>query len=96
MYLNKFSNEINALCGQNKVKPLYVFGSLLSDKFTDKCDIDLIVDIDVSDPFKYADSYFNLKFALQDLLSRPINLLEKKAIKNSYIQLNVDWLKSAV
>jgi hypothetical protein len=69
------------LCLQNKVKSLYVFGSVLSDKFTDKSDIDLIVDFDVSDPFDYADSYFNLKFALQDLLRRPIDLLENKAIK---------------
>lgn len=64
MYLDKYSNEINNLCLQNKVRSLYVFGSVLTGQFNEKSDIDLVVDIDSNDPFDYADSYFNLKFAL--------------------------------
>jgi hypothetical protein len=61
MYLDKYSNEIKNLCLQNKVKSLYVFGSVLTDKFSEKSDIDLIVDLDTNDHFDYADKYFNLK-----------------------------------
>ncbi len=86
MYLDKYANDINKLCLQNKVKSLYVFGSVLTEKFTEKSDLDLVVDIDSNDPFDYADNYFNLKFALQALFSRPIDLLENKAIKNPYIR----------
>jgi uncharacterized protein len=96
MLLDQFSNEINSLCLQNKVKSLYVFGSVLTDRFTENSDIDLIVDIDSNDPFDYADSYFNLKFALQDLFNRPIDLLENKAIKNPYIRQNIDSSKSLI
>ncbi|MCL6101430.1 MAG: nucleotidyltransferase domain-containing protein [Bacteroidetes bacterium] len=96
MYLDKYKNEINSLCLQNKVKSLYVFGSVLTDRFNEKSDIDLVVDIDSNDPFDYADSYFNLKFALQDLFRRPIDLLENKAIKNPYIRRNIDHSKSLV
>ena len=96
MYLDKYKNEINSLCLQNKVKSLYVFGSVLKDRFNEKSDIDLVVDIDSNDPFDYADSYFNLKFALQDLFRRPIDLLENKAIKNPYIRRNIDHSKSLV
>ena len=96
MYLDKYKNEINSLCLQNKVKSLYVFGSVLTDRFNAKSDIDLVVDIDSNDPFDYADSYFNLKFALQDLFRRPIDLLENKAIKNPYIRRNIDHSKSLV
>jgi len=78
------------------VKSLYVFGSVLTEKFSEKSDIDLIVDIDSNDPFDYADSYFNLKFALQDLFRRPIDLLENKAIKNQYIRQNIDRSKSLI
>ncbi|MCX6238393.1 MAG: nucleotidyltransferase domain-containing protein [Bacteroidia bacterium] len=81
------------LCQQNKVKSLYVFGSVLTDHFNDKSDIDLVVDIDSSDPYEYADNYFNLKFALQDLLKRPIDLLENKAIKNPFIRNRIDSSK---
>ena len=93
MYLDKYKNEINTLCLQNKVKSLYVFGSVLTDKFSEMSDIDLIVDIDSNDPFDYADSYFNLKFALQDLFSRSIDLLENKAINNPFIRKNIDSSK---
>ena len=96
MYMDKYKNEINDLCLQNNVKSLYVFGSVLTDSFTEKSDIDLVVDIDYNDPFDYADSYFNLKFALQDLFRRPIDLLENKAIRNPYIRQNIDNYKSLI
>lgn len=93
MYLDNYNNSLKNLCQQNKVKTLYVFGSVLTDRFNDNSDIDLVVDIDSNDPFEYADNYFNLKFALQDLLKRPIDLLENKAIKNSFIRNNIDSSK---
>lgn len=90
MYLEKYIGNIRILCQKNKVKTLYVFGSILTDRFTDKSDIDLIVDIDSIDPLDYADNYFNLKFALEELLNRQIDLLENKAIKNPYLRDNID------
>ncbi|MFT3752163.1 MAG: nucleotidyltransferase domain-containing protein [Paludibacter sp.] len=96
MYLDRYKNEIYKLCLQNKVKSLYVFGSVLTDQFTKKSDIDLVVDIDSTDPFVYADSYFNLKFALQDLFKRKVDLLENKAIKNPYIRENIEQSKMLI
>jgi len=96
MYLDKYQVDIKKLCRQNKVKSLYVFGSVLTDKFNEKSDIDLLVDIDSNDPFVYADNYFNLKFALQELFNRPIDLLERKAMKNQYIIENIDRSKSLI
>jgi hypothetical protein len=88
--------NLRSLCQQNKVKSLYVFGSVLTDRFSDKSDIDLLVDIDSNDPIEYADNYFNLKFALQDLFKRPIDLLENKAIKNPFIRMNIDNSKHLI
>lgn len=93
MYLDNYISSLKNLCQQNKVKSLYVFGSVLNDKFNDQSDIDLVVDIDSNDPFDYADNYFNLKFALQDLFKRPVDLLENKAIKNPFIRKNIDSTK---
>lgn len=93
MYLDKYKGDINKLCQQNRVKSLYVFGSVLTDKFNDKSDIDLLVEIDSNDPLDYADNYFNLKFALQELFKRPIDLLESKAMKNPYIIRNIERSK---
>ena len=96
MFLDKFKEDINKICIENKVKYLYVFGSVQSDNFNDKSDIDLVVDINSDDPLDYANNYFNLKFSLQDLLKRKIDLLENKAIKNPYIRENIDRSKTLI
>lgn len=94
MYLESYIDEIRVLCQKNRVKSLYVFGSVLTDRFTEKSDIDLIVDIDSLDPLEYSDFYFNLKFALEELLKRGIDLLESRALKNPYLIDNINQSKS--
>ena len=94
MYLESYISEIRLLCQKNRVKSLYVFGSVLTDRFTDKSDIDLIVDIDSIDPLEYSDFYFNLKFALEELLRREIDLLESRALKNPYLIDNINQSKT--
>ena len=84
--LNKYSGDINRLCKDHKVKSLYAFGSVLTDKFSQASDIDLIVDFDHIDVARYADNYFALKFSLEDIFKRPIDLLEERAIKNPYFK----------
>jgi predicted nucleotidyltransferase len=96
MFLDRYKEDIARLCFENKVKNLYVFGSVITDSFNDDSDIDLVVDIDSTDPLDYADHYFNLKFSLQDLLQREIDLLENKEIKNPYIRENIDRSKTLV
>jgi hypothetical protein len=56
----------------------------------------MVVEIDSTNPFEYADNYFNLKFALQDLFKRKIDLLENKAIKNQYIRKNIEQSKKLI
>jgi predicted nucleotidyltransferase len=94
MYLEEYKEEIRLLCQKNKVKNLFVFGSVLTDRFTESSDIDFIVDIDSDDPLEYGDYYFNLKFALEDLLNRQIDLLENKAISNPYFREIIDKSKT--
>jgi predicted nucleotidyltransferase len=86
--------KIAALCVSHKVKYLYVFGSILTNKFTDKSDVDFIVDFDEVELLKYADNYFDFKFSLEDVLNRPIDLLEEKAIKNPYFKQSIDKQKN--
>jgi predicted nucleotidyltransferase len=93
MYLDNYKNSVVEFCRQNRVKSLYVFGSVLTDRFNEKSDIDLLVDIDAIDPLVYADSYFNLKFALQDLFQRPVDLLEDKAVRNPFMRERIDGTK---
>lgn len=74
--------KIQQLCKQNKVKHLFVFGSVLTDKFNQKSDIDLLVDFDENNPFLYTDLYFNFKQELEQLFQREVDLVEERAIRN--------------
>ena len=96
MYLDGYMNTLTQLCVTNKVKSLYAFGSVLTSRFDSNSDIDLIVDIDSVNPLEYADCYFNLKFALQDLFNRPIDLLENKAVRNIYLRREIDNAKQLI
>lgn len=91
--INLHINQIKRLCDSNKVKSLFAFGSITTDKFRADSDIDLIVNIEENDPFSYADYYFSLKLQLEKLLKRDIDLLEEKAIKNPYLKTNIDQTK---
>lgn len=84
LVLDTYAPIIAKLCKLHKVKRLYAFGSVLTDKFDNESDIDLMVDFDPIDVADYADNYFELKFSLQDVFKRPIDLLEEKALKNPY------------
>lgn len=93
MYLDKYINEISSLCREHKVKTLYAFGSVLTDQFNADSDIDLVIDINSNDPLDYAENYFDFKFKLQELIQKPIDLLEEKGIRNSRLKDNIESSK---
>jgi len=84
--LEKYLNDIKQLCYQHKVSKLYAFGSVLTNRFNKDSDIDFIVDFQPLDILQYADNYYDLKFSLENVLHRPVDLLEEKAIKNPFFQ----------
>ncbi len=59
---------------------------MINDGFNNSSDIDLIVDFEPIDINSYADNYFDFNFALEDTFSRPVDLLEEKAINNPYFK----------
>ncbi len=84
------------LCIKYHVKSLFAFGSVTRDELKPNSDIDLIVDIEGNDPLSYTDDYFGLKFQLEQLLKRQIDLLELRAIKNQYLMQNIENSKVLV
>ena len=91
--LNQHIDQIKKLCELNKVRSLFAFGSVTTDGYKPKSDIDLVVDIDDNDPISYSDKYFNLKFQLEEILDRQIDLLEQKAIRNRFLRSEIDRTK---
>jgi uncharacterized protein len=89
-------NEISILCVKHKVKTLFVFGSILGENFRKESDVEFIVDFSSVQVEDYADNYFDLKFSLQDILKRSIDLLEEKALKNPYFKKTLNEQKKLV
>ena len=96
MYLDNYINQIKRLCDKHKVKYMFAFGSVLTENFPDSSDVDLLVDINSKDPIEYAENYFDLKFQLEDILNRKIDLLEEKVIRNSYLREGIDKSKRLI
>jgi uncharacterized protein len=94
--LETYKHQIQRLYEHHKVKTLYAFGSVIATKFTPDSDIDLLVDFKTDDPLDYSDNYFNLKFELEKIFHRPIDLLESKAIRNPYLKESIDKTKVLV
>jgi len=94
--LETYTSDIKKLCESHKVKSLYAFGSVLTERFNGESDIDLIVDFSNIEVEDYADNYFDFKFSLQDILKRPIDLLEEKAIKNPYFKQSVNQQRKQI
>lgn len=89
-------DKIKALCDKYHVKTLFAFGSVTRNELKANSDIDLVVDIESNDPLSYSDDYFGLKFQLELLLKRQIDLLELRAIKNQYLKDNIENSKVLV
>ena len=97
--MNLIENNIQKiidLCKKHKVHRLFVFGSVLTSRFNDNSDIDLVVDFNKAEVNDYFDNYFDLKYSLEDLLGREIDLLEEQTIKNPYLKKNVDATKTLI
>ena len=75
---------------------LFVFGSVLEDSFSEESDIDFIVDFSDVSLKDYADNYFDLKFSLERLLKRDVDLLESRAIRNPYLLESINSTKQLV
>lgn len=94
--IEKNRGKIESLCSKHKVSRLFVFGSVLTDRFEKSSDVDFIVDFDGVELYDYADNYFDLKTSLEKLLKRQVDLLEDKAIKNPYLRRSIDASKQRI
>ena len=96
MDLKPKMKRLKEICRKNNVAMLGVFGSVSRGEDTAESDIDLVVDFNPIDISIYAENYYNLKFSLQSILNRPIDLLEDNAIKNPYFRQNLNETRKLI
>ena len=89
-------DKLFELCEKHKVKELYLFGSVLSERFNDSSDIDILILFYQMDLMDYFDNYMDLKEELEQLFKRPVDLVENQAIRNPIFRRVVDREKQLI
>ncbi|WP_256867941.1 nucleotidyltransferase family protein [Candidatus Entotheonella palauensis] len=78
-------DELARLCRQYHVRRLELFGSATGAGFNpDTSDFDFLVEFEDLVPEAHADAFFGLMEALQRTFARPVDLVERRAIRNPY------------
>jgi predicted nucleotidyltransferase len=79
------------LCKNHSVKQIYAFGSSVSENFDqEKSDIDLLVEIDESDPVERGEKILLLWDNLELFFNRKVDLLTNPVIRNPYLRKNIE------
>jgi predicted nucleotidyltransferase len=61
-----------------RVASLHIFGSMARDEAGPESDVDVLVDFEGPPSF---DRYMDLKFFLEDLIGRPVDLVTRAAVR---------------
>lgn len=92
-------DAIRVLCKKHHIRTLYVVGSAAKEqKFTDESDIDFLYKFRKEDigEMDYADNYFDLLFALQDMLHRKVDLVAEEKMWNPYFIESINESKQVI
>lgn len=97
---NLIDNNIESLkeiCNKNHVAELYIFGSALSNDFSDQSDLDFAYVLkDGLNPIEYGDAFFGLLEDLENLFDRKIDLVSYRVVKNPIFKQELDNTKVAL
>jgi len=82
--------QIKNICGKYQVKRLWAFGSVTEESFSEKSDVDLLVEFGEVDLMDYADNYFDLQSAFETIFNRKVDLVTTNSLANPYFIRSVE------
>ena len=88
--------QLERICRRHRVKRLYAFGSVCTDKFNDESDIDLIVAFEQRFFNGYVDNFLSLEEELGDLFNRPVDIVTEETLQNPYFINVVNRTKTPI
>lgn len=87
-------HRLFSLCKKYNVRKLYAFGSILTPRFNDQSDVDILVDFNSEIGHdNYADNYFDLYYSLKALFGRDVDLVDANSVKNPYFKEELEETK---
>ncbi len=92
--IQHFLPSITSLFEKHKIKNAWFFGSVLTEKFNQKSDIDLLINLqDGLEPIEAGGHLWDLTFELEDLLHRKVDLVSERSINNPYFLKEIAAIK---
>jgi len=86
--------EIKNLFKKYDVKSAYLFGSAAKNSLKENSDIDFLINFSNKSDFEsYGNNYFDLLYALQDLLKRDVDLIAEETLSNPYLIESINQSK---
>ncbi len=97
LIIEKRKEELKSICKSLRIKRLYAFGSVVSDKFTDKSDLDFLISFsDNLTVDEYTNNYFSLHYKLRELFGRDIDIVTEKTLSNPYFIESINETKELI
>jgi predicted nucleotidyltransferase len=94
--IEKIKPEIERICCSLPVKRLGLFGSVLSQNFSENSDIDVLVIFDSSENIDLFDKYFELKEKLEEVFKRDVDLVVDKEFKNPVLRESINRTRTII
>ncbi len=95
-YVRSRCEQLADVCRRLGVRRLEVFGSAATEGFDPlRSDVDLLVQFDDT-PADPLDEYFGLKTQLEEVLSRPVDLLISGSVRNPYVLASIEASRKLV
>ncbi len=89
-------DAIRQLCPQFYVTNLHAFGSVIGEGFNERSDVDLLVSFSGVPMLDFADNYFDLKDALEKIITRKVDLVVEKSLTNPVLIRSINNTKQPI
>ena len=87
--LNTYQSQLIELCRSLSVKRLELVGSAAREDFqSELSDIDVLIEFDGTQSL--FDRYFELKFGLERIFGRKVDVIQNGAIKNPHLRASLE------
>jgi len=87
---------IQRILKKHNVKRAFVFGSVCTQNFNDKSDVDIIVAFQKRYFDNYMDNYLSLESELSTLLQREVDIVAEETIQNPYFVQSINQTKTPI
>ncbi len=95
--IEKNKDKLIALCKSLGIKKMNIFGSSVSNKFTDNSDIDFLIlfseELSIDE---YTENYFKLHYKLRKIFNRNIDIVTEQTLSNPFFIESINNTKELI